>query len=741
MTATGNHTLRRIVTSMAMLTLILMATFAQAQYYPNMVYSSPVQVAPGVTYRTGTQSTPTAQRIFIFEIDLTNKNVELIPVFKAAGNVSGSANETTSNMARRTDAVAAVNAGYYNTTNFLTNSYTEIDGQFIGGAGTALTPENNRSILGFSGDHQTIAKRTKVSNAFVPADSTDWDKITDFIAGRGHFVTSGVVNGTVITQDNEGTTAAHNDTDNPRTLIGYTASPYKAYLVAVDGRNTGTADGMTYTELAQLMADLGIQHSVSLDGGGSTTAWHKNSGIVNTPSDGSERSVISSWIVATANTMDNTVTEAVATGSWTTDAAHTQRYHIDHLTTDHLAAPSSVTWTPDLGEAGLYRVYAWWAADAARATEAPYEIIHAGGTDIVTVNQRHNGAKWNVLGAYQFNAGTAGSVKLSNTATGSISADAIRFVKVVNVPGAIDDSTFTITSTLFETDFETDQSANFTLSHQNAADNSVNFNYDYSAYAQTGGIHPTIIPPSPNSPGAGTKALRLATNLTAATVNGLTATLNSIAGQTNMRITFDAWINYNGGWAGGTGSTEFMSFGGSANATHKALANSAYSGTNQPFSGFYFAVSSEGGATDDFRYYDGNGTGSANGSNAARANFLGTSATNNTSNGFYTTFYPQNLFETPGAPGKAWVRWEIVILNGQIRLTATKPDGIRVLLCNWFTPNANATMTGLLPHLGIFDPYAGSASPGSDNFVLYDNLKVELIAPATPAEVDSWKTY
>jgi hypothetical protein len=720
-----NHPLGRQDSLLGTVLLLLSTTIAHAQpYYPSMVYGPKQTIAPGVTWQAATNPSP-AQKVFIIEVDMTNPDVELMPVFKAAGNVSGSSNEATSTMALRTDALAAVNAGYYNTTNFLTNSYTEIDGVFIGGTGTSMTPESNRSVLAFSGDGQTIAKRTKLSTAFVPADSTDWNKIVDAIAGRGSFITSG---GTVVTQDNEGTTVSHYDVRNPRTCIGYTASPYKAYLVAVDGRDAGVAEGMTYTELAQLMADLGIEQSVSLDGGGSTTAWVKGTGIVNTPSDGSERSVISSWAVVTGQTLDNTRAEATVTGTWTTDTVGSQLYYLDQLTTDDSAGASSVAWAPNLGQSGLYRVYAWWTSAAGRATAAPYEVVHAGGTGTVTVDQTRDGGKWNVLGAYNFNAGTGGSVTLRNTAPGTISADAIRFVRVSNT---VTPSTpvYTVTGTLYQADFESNVSGDFTVSQQTAGDNAINFQYDYGTFAQQGGGHPAVIPQSPSSPGAGTRALRVDDNIAAGTTNAITATLSSIAGQSNMRITFDSWINYNGGYLGGTASTEYATFGASANPARVAMGGSAYTTAAQLFSGFFFAMTGEGGASQDYRYYDGNGVAATNVNNGSRANFLGIAAVNQSA--FYSTFYPVNLYQTPGTPGKAWNRWEILVLNGQVRLAVTKPDGIEVVLCNWFTPNANATLSGLLPHFGSMDVNTGSASPASDNFVLYDNLLVQSISPVT----------
>jgi len=405
--------------------IIIVAIFSQtspilAVYYPDMVYAPKIEIFPGVTWQTATNANPTWS-IQIIEVEMTNRNVEVVPVFKSAGNVSGSSNERTSSMATRSDGIAAINGGYYNTTTYMTNSYTEIDGFYIGGG------ESNRSVLGFSGNHQAIAKRTKLSSSFVPDDPTDWEKIVDAMGGRGHFVTA---DGVLIVQDNEGTTSSHYGLRNPRTAIGYTTNPYKSYLVTVDGRQDGFSVGMTYTELAQLMADLGIEQSISLDGGGSTTAWIKGEGIVNSPSGGSERSVVNAWVVIPANTMDNTTEEVTIAGIWNPDTTHPEKYYLDHLVTDNTVGSATVTWTPILGQNGCYKVYAWWTADASRATDVPYQIVHAEGTSTVYVNQTTNGGKWNMLGTYNFKAGSKGFCTLINTAIGTVSADAIRFVWV-----------------------------------------------------------------------------------------------------------------------------------------------------------------------------------------------------------------------------------------------------------------------------------------------------------------------
>lgn len=69
---------------------------------------------------------------------------------------------------------------------------------------------------------------------------------------------------------------------HPRTCIGLTND--SIIFLTVDGRSK-SADGMSLYELQKYMFDLGCVDAINLDGGGSTTMWIKNIGVVNTPSD------------------------------------------------------------------------------------------------------------------------------------------------------------------------------------------------------------------------------------------------------------------------------------------------------------------------------------------------------------------------------------------------------------------------------------------------------------------------
>jgi len=93
-----------------------------------------------------------------------------------------------------------------------------------------------------------------------------------------------------------------------------------------------------------------------------------------------------------------------------------------------LSNGDTATWTPDITEAGDYRVYARWTGGMDRATNAPYTINYDGGSEQVTIDQQANGNRWILLGTYRFATGTSGSVVLTDNANGVVIADAIMWL-------------------------------------------------------------------------------------------------------------------------------------------------------------------------------------------------------------------------------------------------------------------------------------------------------------------------
>jgi hypothetical protein len=97
------------------------------------------------------------------------------------------------------------------------------------------------------------------------------------------------------------------------------------------------------------------------------------------------------------------------------------------------SAARSVSFRPDFDETGSYRVFLRWTAGSNRVTNALVEIAHQNGVEKLRVNQQTNGGEWVPLGAYDFQAGSAGTVTLKNEGcapTQFLIADAVRFEKI-----------------------------------------------------------------------------------------------------------------------------------------------------------------------------------------------------------------------------------------------------------------------------------------------------------------------
>lgn len=248
---------------------------------------------------------------------------------------------------------------------------------------------------------------------------------------------------------------------------------------------------------------------------------------------------------------------------------------------------------------------------------------------------------------------------------------------------------------LFSDHFDAGTSAGQWNVFSQAGDYTADFAFDYSTRG---------IPPAPNSAGS-TIGLKLTVNnndLIAArdAVSVYPIGLN-LSGKRTLK--FDMWINYNGGPGGGSGSTEFATFGLLHSGTQVCNPD------NPSSDGFWFAVTGEGGASEDYRAYR----------NSSLLNSSASAYSGGSLN--HTASYYQNLFKTPpfetsGAPGKQWIRVQISVADGVVqwrlndRLVALRYDTSR-------------TAGNLM--LGYMDTFTSIANPAADNFVIFDNVRVE----------------
>lgn len=94
---------------------------------------------------------------------------------------------------------------------------------------------------------------------------------------------------------------------------------------------------------------------------------------------------------------------------------------------------ASVSWIPDIPEAGYYAVYVSYAASPLNVKDAHYTVYHSGVKTEFIINQQIGGSTWLYLGHFKFSQGhneLTDKVVLSNLSSEPgriISADAVKF--------------------------------------------------------------------------------------------------------------------------------------------------------------------------------------------------------------------------------------------------------------------------------------------------------------------------
>ena len=85
------------------------------------------------------------------------------------------------------------------------------------------------------------------------------------------------------------------NTRHPRTLIGHFVNEDLLFIV-IDGRREGWSMGVTLEEAQNKLLEFKVRDAYNLDGGGSSTFYY-NGKVLNRPSDGKERRVLTNIVV------------------------------------------------------------------------------------------------------------------------------------------------------------------------------------------------------------------------------------------------------------------------------------------------------------------------------------------------------------------------------------------------------------------------------------------------------------
>ena len=181
--------------------------------------------------------------------------------------------------AERASALAAINGSYFDMTLGNPVCYLRIDGIQCGENTPAKTDSINRKYYQYA----TLALRNGRPVLSVP----DSNRMSEDKMKENDVMTAGPMllwKGKDVPQRTDRTfvTNRHN-----RTALG--RRPDGSYILFVaDGRVKEHAEGLTLFELQHVMRWLGCSSAINLDGGGSSTMYIKDSGVVNYPSDNNQ---------------------------------------------------------------------------------------------------------------------------------------------------------------------------------------------------------------------------------------------------------------------------------------------------------------------------------------------------------------------------------------------------------------------------------------------------------------------
>ncbi len=142
--------------------------------------------------------------------------------------------------------------------------------------------------------------------------------------------------------------------------------------------------------------------------------------------------------------VDNSDTQnTAATGTWTLgDSTGQQGY--DHRTHAAGTGTDAFTWTLNIPEDGTYTAYVKYPEVTGAATAAEYTLTHGTTTEpAVTKNQTTGPGTWVALGDYALKQGEDTELKLTQSDTGTVVADAVKLVRDNSADTDTEQKTFT----------------------------------------------------------------------------------------------------------------------------------------------------------------------------------------------------------------------------------------------------------------------------------------------------------
>lgn len=179
---------------------------------------------------------------------------------------------TTSDFAKKQQAIAAINGNFFDMKNGGSEDFTKVNGSIIN-----INKNNKTGTLSFHQKASIVIDKGVLS-------IKKWDGLVNWPEWLAE--PNVMLNGPLLLWNNIPElldSSSFNVNRHPRTALGITKNGNVIMLV-VDGRNANSA-GVTLFELTKIMRWLGCVNAINFDGGGSSTIWIREKGVINYPSD------------------------------------------------------------------------------------------------------------------------------------------------------------------------------------------------------------------------------------------------------------------------------------------------------------------------------------------------------------------------------------------------------------------------------------------------------------------------
>lgn len=188
----------------------------------------------------------------------------------------------TSEIGMKEGAYAAINGGYFDMAQLLPCVYFRTGEKIFG----QTSPSEAFRVNGVIGTKDRKGRKVMIA----PCSPSEYEDV----AGKWHSV---MASGPMLMDEGEILVPEYTETDesgkgidafndyrHPRSVIGYDGDGY-VYLIVIDGRHPGKGDGASIYETALICRFLGMTDAINLDGGGSSSLWSSELGVLSHPSD------------------------------------------------------------------------------------------------------------------------------------------------------------------------------------------------------------------------------------------------------------------------------------------------------------------------------------------------------------------------------------------------------------------------------------------------------------------------